>query len=176
MNFKSVIGRRNWERKLIFSNEIKSIENPDTVLLFTLTMHSIGWMASAISRSCGSPCHQRQCKQSYSRWRVKNFPAKDALADKIHRELHAARVSRGREAGRKSERETPPNFSRDQSFAAAEVGRSDWSFARARLSWHLLIATQMPAIRITRDEGARVEKREIMAGKTWFAFLAISMW
>ena len=45
-------------------------------------MHSIGWMASAISRSCGSPCHHRQCKQSY---------CAHGAQDKIPREIAARR-------------------------------------------------------------------------------------
>ena len=68
----------------------------------------------------------------HSRRRVKNFPAKDALADKIHRELqHAARVSRGgKEGGRRAEkakgkrRQISPEINLLQRQKSA-----DWSFA-----------------------------------------------
>ena len=49
------------------------------------------------------------CLRTPEQARVKNFPAKDALADKIEN----YGVGRTRERGRKSERQTPPNFSRD---------------------------------------------------------------
>ena len=50
----------------------------------------------------------------HSRRRVKNFPAKDALVDKMKSySVQRESVEGEGEAGRKSERQTPPNFSRD---------------------------------------------------------------